>query len=227
MTSHPEELNDAGLVQLTANGDPRAFTELFCKYSTLVFSIALKILADREEASDVLQMVFLKLHRKAALYCPELGNPATWLAVMAKNQSLDKLRQIKSRRILTERLLVEASAAADSSNGGEGHARYRDEVNLLHGAMATLRQDEVRVLRLAYFSGLTQQEISSQLAEPLGTVKSRIRRALGKLRTALESVVQRPVVSPVVPQMGNGVSVQGGTKSPSPLLSRRATEPAT
>ena len=191
----PHELK---LLKLTADGDALAFTELYDRHSTLVFSIALKILADREEASDVLQQVFLKLHRKAALYSPDKGKPASWLAAMTRNQSLDRLRQIKSRRSLHEKLYYEATVAEPPAQPSEGYARYSDEVDLLHGALSELRPDEVHVLHLAYFGGLSQTEISVALAQPLGSIKARIRRALVKLRIALHGIVEQHAASPEV-----------------------------
>ena len=162
----------------------------------MVFSIGLKMLENREEAGDVVQQVFLRLHHKACLYTPEKGRPAAWLAAITRNQCLDRLRQIKSRRSLSEKLFVEATLAAHPSPPGGGYASYSDEVDLLHGAMAALRPEEAHVLHLAYFGGFSQTEISAALAQPLGSVKARIRRALAKLRTSLEGILEQHSGSP-------------------------------
>lgn len=184
--SYPSEIQDCRLLQLTADGDPTAFNELYDRHSTQVFSVALKILADHEEAKDVLQLVFLKLLKKASLYSPEKGRPAAWLARMTRNQSLDRLRQIKSNRILSEKLYLETTWPGETDQFPPVTASYADEVDLLRDAMAALRPEEIHVLQLAYYGGLTQAEIAFQLSEPLGSIKTRIRRALGKLRTSLE-----------------------------------------
>ena len=189
VNAHPKEIQDCRLVQLTADGDPLAFTELYDRHSTLVFSVALKILADREEARDVLQQVFLKLLKKASLYSPEKGKPAAWLAAMTRNQSLDRLRQIKCSRSLGEKLYLEMGGSENPSHPGQTHAHYSDELDLLHGAMAALRPEEIQVLHLAYFGGLSQSEIAGKLSQPLGSIKARIRRALGKLRASLDGVM--------------------------------------
>ena len=189
VNAHPKEIQDSRLVQLTADGDPLAFTELYDRHSTLVFSVALKILADREEARDVLQQVFLKLLKKASLYSPEKGKPAAWLAAMTRNQSLDRLRQIKCSRSLGEKLYLEMGGSENPSHPGQTHAHYSDELDLLHGAMAALRPEEIQVLHLAYFGGLSQSEIAGKLSQPLGSIKARIRRALGKLRASLDGVM--------------------------------------
>ncbi len=189
MNAHPQEIQDSRLVQLTADGDPLAFTELYDRHSTLVFSVALKILADREEARDVLQQVFLKLLKKASLYSPAKGKPAAWLAAMARNQSLDRLRQIKCSRSLGEKLYIEMGGSENPSDPEQTYAHYSDELDLLHGAMAALRPEEIHVLHLAYFGGLSQSEIAGKLSQPLGSVKARIRRALCKLRASLDGVM--------------------------------------
>ncbi len=189
MNTHPRNIEDSRLVELTADGDPLAFTELYDRHSTLVFSIALKILADREEARDVLQQVFLKLLKKASLYSPEKGKPAAWLAAMTRNQSLDRLRQIKSSRSLGEKLYIEMGGPENSNHPEQTHTHYSDELDLLHGAMAALRPEEIHVLHLAYFGGLSQSEIAGKLSQPLGSVKARIRRALYKLRASLDGVI--------------------------------------
>ena len=200
MVTTPDDSDDSRLLQRTADGDAKAFTELYDRYAALVFSVALKILADWEEASDVLQQVFLKLHSKASLYSPEKGRPASWLASMTRNQSLDRLRQIKSSRNLGAKLYEETKAEPGLEHANDRYARYSDEVDLLHGAMATLRPDEVLVLHLAYFGGLSQKEIAVQLAQPLGSIKARIRRALMKLRTALNGIVEQPAGTPAMLQ---------------------------
>ena len=163
MTSYPQETTDTNLVQFTAEGDAEAFRTLYDRHSTLVFSIALKILGNREEASDVLQQVFLRLHHKACLYTLENGRPASWLAAITRNQCLDRLRQMKCRRSLGEKLWFEATVAAHPRHPGGGYASYSDEVDLLHGAIAALRPEEIRVLHLAYFGALSQTEISFKL----------------------------------------------------------------
>lgn len=189
MNTHPRNIEDSRLMELTADGDSLAFTELYDRHSTLVFSVALKILADREEARDVVQQVFLKLIKKASLYSPEKGKPAAWLAAMTRNQSLDRLRQIKSSRSLGEKLYIEMGGSKNAGHPVETHPHYSDELDLLHGAMAALRPEEIHVLHLAYFGGLSQSEIAGKLSQPLGSVKARIRRALYKLRASLDGVM--------------------------------------
>lgn len=217
MFRQPEATDDPALIRMTAGGDSSAFTELYDRHSTLVFSIALKILEDREEAQDVKQQVFLKLLKNASSYNPDKGMPTPWLAAMARNQSLDRLRQIRSLRRHGEKLYQEAAAAAPPGWQNHGYAHFNDEVELLHGAMAALRPEEVHVLRLAYFGGLSQTEISTTLAQPLGSIKARTRRALVKLRVALEGIVDPECSSPAG-MLKNGFKWRHGQRLTSPLM---------
>ena len=161
------------------------------RYSGMVYAVALKILADCEEARDVQQQVFLKLHTKASLYSADKGTPAAWLAAIAGNCSIDQLRKIKNRRMLGEKLFIEAASEEDSKATSAAYADYLDEMDLLHPAMAVLRPKEVQVLELAFFGGLSHREISVELAQPLGSIKACIRRSLIKLRSSLAGLVHQ------------------------------------
>ncbi|RYD36970.1 MAG: sigma-70 family RNA polymerase sigma factor [Verrucomicrobiaceae bacterium] len=178
------EHDDTDLVRRVVLRDAEAFTILYDRHSTLLYSVALKILADPEEARDVLQQVFLTLHEKAAVYNPALGRPVAWLSVMARNKAIDRCRSLKRQREYAERIRQETpSPEYPSENSSETH--NRDELDYLHAAVAQLPDEQRQALTLAYFSGLTQQEISDTLSQPLGTVKARIRRGLIKLRESL------------------------------------------
>ncbi len=162
---------------------------MYDRRSTLLYSVALKILADPEEARDVLQQVFLTLHEKATRYDSALGRPAAWLATMARNRSIDRLRALKRDRQYAEKVRFEADPADPAPGPSNALATYSDEVEMLRGAVSQLPADQRQALELAYFSGLTQQEISDQLSQPLGTVKARIRRGLLKLRESLNGLL--------------------------------------
>ena len=189
MNPNADEPDDADLVRRIALRDPAAFTLMYDRHSTLLYSVALKVLADPDEASDVLQHVFLTLHEKAARYDSALGRPAAWLATMARNRSIDRLRSLKRERNYAERIRLEADPAELSSSVTAAPAAYSDEVEMLHSAVAQLPPDQRQALELAYFGGLTQQEISEKLAQPLGTIKARIRRGLLKLRESLDGLL--------------------------------------
>lgn len=184
--THPEQ-DDADLVRRVASCDAAAFTILYDRHSPLLYSVALKILADPDEARDVLQHVFLTLHEKAARYDSALGRPAAWLATMARNRAIDRLRALKRERAYAEKVRMEADGDF-TATFSPAPAAYSDEIELLRGAVSGLPADQRQALELAYFGGLTQQEIADQLAQPLGTVKARIRRGLLKLRESLDGL---------------------------------------
>ena len=183
------EPDDAELVRRVAHRDPAAFTLMYDRHSTLLYSVALKILADPEEARDVLQHVFLTLHQKAIHFNAALGRPAAWLATMARNRSIDRLRALKRDRTYAENVRLESDQVDLSTDHSNAPAAYSDEVEILRGAVAQLPSDQRQALEMAYFGGLTQQEISDTLAQPLGTVKARIRRGLLKLRESLDGLL--------------------------------------
>lgn len=178
--------DDSELIHSIAVGDPEAFTILYDRHSSILYSVAFHILGNREEALDVIQQVFLKVLKKAGIYHAAKGKPAAWLVTMTRNQSLDRIRQMKSHRSIGEKFYEDSLCIHQSSHQEARYGQHMDEVELLNGAMGALRQDEINVLHLAYFRGLSQTEISVRLAQPLGSVKARIRRALGKLRAALD-----------------------------------------
>lgn len=187
------ELDDFNLVQLSSRGNSAAFSELYERHATFIHSVALKILADPDEAKDVVQHVFLKLHQKSHLYDASKGRPAAWLSVMARNRALDRLREIKRRYQLGEKFHAESGFPAgaprgEMDDGMVAYAAHSDAVELLDGALKALRPEEHEVLHLAYFGGCSQLEISTRLSQPLGTVKARIRRGLKKLRQALDGI---------------------------------------
>lgn len=185
MPSEPKH-DDADLMRRVTCGDAEAFAVLYDRHGTLVFSVALKILGDFEESRDVLQHVFLTLHNKAALYNPAFGHAAAWLTTLARNRALDRVRELKTRRQCLDRLQQETEAC-DSTP--ENCAMLADEIGHLRAAVKALPAEQRRALELAYFGGLTQQEISDVLAEPLGTVKARIRRGLLRLRETLSETL--------------------------------------
>ena len=162
---------------------------MYDRHSTLLYSVALKILSDPEEARDVLQHVFLALHQKAIHFDAALGRPVGWLATMARNRSIDRLRAIKRDRNYAENVRLETDLVDFSPSPSNAPAAYSDEVEILRGAVAQLPSDQRQALEMAYFGGLTQQEISDTLAQPLGTVKARIRRGLLKLRESLDGLL--------------------------------------
>ncbi|WP_239684061.1 MULTISPECIES: ECF RNA polymerase sigma factor SigK [Leucobacter] len=168
-----------------AQGDQRAFAELYDLLSARVFGLILRVLVDRSQSEEVLQEVFLEAWQSATSFDPDRGRARTWLLTIAHRRAVDRVRasQASRRRDLTVgvRDLAEPQAGVD------------DEVELMiDGARAVqglneLPEPQRRAIVLAYFGGYSQSEISVLLGAPLGTIKTRIRDGLTRLRKELEA----------------------------------------
>jgi len=189
----PGEQPDLQLVYRVAAGDERALADLYDRHGSLVYSLAHAILADAADAEEVTADVFLKVWGSAGTFDPARARVAAWLTVLARSRALDRLRARRRRA----RTLEAAAAAAPDGLGlplsapvsPELGAEGRDVADRLAGVVANLPEPQRRCIELAYFQGLTHSEIATALDEPLGTVKTRIRAAMDKLRSALEAYV--------------------------------------
>jgi len=148
---------------------------LYDRYSSIVYSIALRVLGDTGAAEDVLQDVFLQLWRNPGLFDSSRGNIAAWLAVIARNRAIDSLRK---RRPETDIADVIVSVEPDL----DGDAERTRAMEKVKGVMSNMPAAQRGALEMAYFEGLTHTEIAARTGEPLGTVKTRIRAGLLSLR---------------------------------------------
>jgi len=174
-------------LQEVANGDRASFRKLHDRFDGLMFTTVFRVLNDREDTEDVVQEVFAMLWRKAGLYARAKGKPATWLASMARNRAIDRLRLKQRRARLSDRAdqdcrMRELDRHAPS--GAEVAVR-RERCLQVKDAVTQLAPDQQEAIRLAYFEGLTQKAIAERLGKPLGTVKARIRRGMSALRERL------------------------------------------
>jgi RNA polymerase sigma-70 factor, ECF subfamily len=180
---------DARLVQRMAAGDRGALGDLYDRFSGPLLGAAVRILRDQAEAQDVVHDAFVAMWEKAGTFDTARGNAFAWAVTLVRNRAIDRVR-MRQRR---SELLDEAAPAdlgygdgAASPTGGDT-AALGDEARVVRAAVATLPLEQKRAVELAFFGGLTQEEIARQLAQPLGTVKARIRRGLLKLRDSLAS----------------------------------------
>jgi RNA polymerase sigma-70 factor, ECF subfamily len=180
---------DVELLRRIGDGDRSAFGSFYDQYSGLLFSIAVKILNDAKEAEDVLQEVFMQIWNKSDAYDPLLGKPASWAVTLTRNKAIDRIRASNRRSKLLEQATVEANVATDHSPSANETLHGRENAQMIRSVVAALPLDQRCAIEMAFFSGLTQDEIAKNLNEPLGTIKARIRRGMLKLREKLEGCI--------------------------------------
>jgi len=168
------------LIRQLARGDRAAFGRFYDHYATLVFTFALRMLRDRAAAEDLLQEVFLQIWREASNYNSERGSPEAWIITMTRSRGIDRLRSIRRR----DRSFVPMESRSGKTYDApvESGAVASEARVTVNSALARLPESQRKVIELAYFDGLSQTEIAEHINEPLGTVKTRIRTALQRLR---------------------------------------------
>lgn len=180
-------LSDETLIRLIAHSQESALGELYDRYGRLVYSVALNSLGDSDRAEEVTQDVFERVWEKAATYHADAGRVVTWLTSIARHRSIDMFRQTRSRHENMEISWQEAEAIAlTDGNNTEWEAYLEQRQERLRWAVAQLPPEQRKALAMAFFQGYSHQEIADVLDEPLGTVKTRIRLAMHKLRLLLE-----------------------------------------
>jgi RNA polymerase sigma-70 factor (ECF subfamily) len=178
---------DAALVQRIAQGDKQAFAELYDRFSGPLYSAALRVLRDPTEAQDVVHDAFVTLWEKAGTFEVARGSAFSWAVTLVRNRAIDRVRMRRRRaELLAESAPADLGYDEAAIVGGDSVA-LGDEARVVRAAVATLPAEQQRALELAFFGGLTQEEIAKKLSQPLGTVKARIRRGLLKLRDSLAS----------------------------------------
>ena len=171
------------LIRQVANQDRDAFSQLYDRFYSLVFTLAMRMLRARSDAEDLLQEVFVQVWRQAQSYSAQRGSPEAWIINIARSRAIDKIRSI--RRMEKSFVLTDDPARAESSDNVESSAADSEARMAMNSALANLPDTQRKVLELAYFDGLTQTEIANRLAEPLGTVKTRMRSGIQRLRDML------------------------------------------
>jgi len=148
----------------------------------------MRMLRMSSDAEDLLQEVFVQVWHQANRYSEERGSPEAWIVNIARSRAIDKLRSI--RRMQRSFVLTDDPAKAESSDNVESSAAESETKLTMNSALANLPEAQRKVLVLAYFDGLSQSEIADRLKEPLGTVKTRMRSGIQRLRDLLETKVR-------------------------------------
>lgn len=172
------------LIARIATGDRDAFSRFYDLAAPLAFGLIRRVLRDPEAAAEVLQEVFWQVWKEAPQYDPKRGSPEAWLVMRAKTRAIDRLRSMRRRDRTFVASVDEAVTRAEDAPGENPAARAEDR-GLVQTALAQLPEPQRRVIEMAFFDGLTQSEIATKLGEPLGTVKTRARLGLERLRGAL------------------------------------------
>ena len=175
---------DRAAVIRMARGDGSAVAELYDRHSRAIYSLALRMLTDSAEAEDVVQDVFTQAWRQASRYDATRAPVVGWLLVIARARALDRLRARKSR-ISVAALDPATTDPADPGPALDQLAIGNEDAVRVRAALAALPDVQREAIELAYYKGLSQSDIAEQLSQPLGTVKTRMRAGLLKLRDVL------------------------------------------
>lgn len=171
---------DQQLMQQIRGRQPEALSRIYDQYSTLVYSVAMRVLRDGAAAEDVMQEVFLKIWQQPDSFADQRGSLDGWLAVVTRNRAIDRIRGSKQFENVDDLQL---------SNNFDLGAEAEREIMLgrVRVVLETMPADQRQAMEMAYFEGHTHTEIAEKTGQPLGTIKTRIRAALISLRKALEA----------------------------------------
>ena len=173
-------LADEDLISFVGQGDAEAFTTLYDRHSHAAFSLAYRMMGERQASEDLAQDAFLKVWRSATSYRPERGSVRTWILSIVHNRGIDQIRSQASRRRRQEEM--EASAPRSQPSEAFAETWRNSQRDQIREALNTLPPEQLKILELAYFSGYTHVRISELVDVPLGTVKGRMQLGLKKMR---------------------------------------------
>lgn len=176
------------LLTRVSKGSSQAFGQLYDQSSTLLFTLAYRILNDREEAAELLQEVYLEVWRKIAKYDPGRGSPIAWLVTLTRSRAIDRVRSRTSRgqHLVQDSLEHPLVSRTPDVSPNPYEAQEDSELRqLMAKAILDLPLPQQQAIEMAFYQGLTHTEIAAKLNQPLGTVKTRIKLAMAKLRASL------------------------------------------
>lgn len=178
---------DQVLIEQVSKGDKGAFKEIYSRFSQVTYNLALRMLRDKEDAEEVVQEIFLQIWNKANSYDPERGAVSTWVLNIARSRSIDKLRSVGYRNKNIEIDEEKVNSNVDLSRNIED----RDESkNVIKQALESLPEKQRIAIELVYFEGLTHIEAADKLNEPVGTIKTRIRLGVMKLKDKIMPYIE-------------------------------------
>lgn len=177
---------DPALLARVVKGDVQAFSQLYDQSSTLLYTMALRMLGNKEDANELLQDVYLEVWRKVSRYDVGRGTPLAWLVTLTRSRAIDRLRARNSRAQQRLADSLDGASQVPDRSPNPFDAQADQEIRMLVlGALSALPPAQQQALELAYYEGLSHAEIAARLNQPLGTVKTRIKLAMSKLRESL------------------------------------------
>lgn len=179
---------DSELLRRIGHGDAAAFAEFYDRHAALLFGLAVKILLAPAEAEEVFQDSCVAIWERAPVAGAEGDLTLGWAVTLVRNRALDRLRSRQRRAELLEQAAPDLAPAGDDAGDANRLAEQGEAARAVRQALSALPAEQRCALELAYFEGLTQQEIAARLDQPLGTVKARIRRGMMALRDQLEGL---------------------------------------
>ena len=182
----PEEAReDARLLAAIARGDQGALEALYRRRSALLYSLLVRMLSNEMEAQEIMQDVFVQMWKRARECDPNRSSPVAWMVMLARGRAVDRLRS-RSRRSVNHAAYEQEMASLEMEGGGLGKLERDELAAACASALHNLPEQQGQLLQLAFFRGWTHEEIAHAVGEPLGTVKTRIRRGLLALRSLLK-----------------------------------------
>lgn len=187
----PVPLTDAELMARVANGRREALSQLYERYASLLLALALRILHNRQDAEEVVQEVFIYAWRRARSYDPSRSSVSSWLVVITRSRSLDRLRS--ARRLASMQAEVERVGDSSATPPAEGFFQVLTEqrAERLRRALSRLPPPQRQVLEYSYYRGWTQKQVAERTGVPIGTVKTRTFLAMKKLRRELSDDIRQ------------------------------------
>ncbi len=178
---------DQELIDLIKRGDKEALREIYSRFSQAVYNMAFRMLRDREDAEEVVQEIFLQVWNKAQTYERGRGAVSTWIINIARSRSIDKLRTLGYRDKNTELDEEKLNSNTDFSRILEDR---EEKNNVIFQALSALPENQRAVIELVYFEGFTHVEAAEQLKEPVGTIKTRLRLGVIKLKEKMAPYIK-------------------------------------
>ncbi len=183
-----KDATDAQLVEKLHARDADAIAVAYDRYGQLAYSLFVRVTRDQSAAEDLVQELFLRVWNKGRDFDPSKGSLGVWILSIARNMAIDHVRSAQARFQTRMRPIEQTDQVSFSYKPKEPESAI-DSARAVRLAFSELNSNQRRVLEMAYFEGFSQSEIAAQLKEPLGTVKSWMRSAMGRLRTAVKAGV--------------------------------------